>query len=47
MIQCDACESWYHAKCVQVSQEDAEKQSFVCPECQRTEREYRTMLGEH
>ena len=36
MIECDACESWYHVKCVQVSQEDAEKKSFICPECQRT-----------
>jgi len=31
-----ACESWYHVKCVQVSQEEAEKKSFVCPECQKT-----------
>lgn len=33
MIQCDACESWYHVKCTQVSDEEMEKKYFICQKC--------------
>eukprot|EP00466_Bigelowiella_natans_P020732 jgi/Bigna1/77954/fgenesh1_pg.51_\ len=36
MIGCDECDEWYHPKCINMTQEQADKQSnksFQCPKC--------------
>jgi len=34
MIGCDSCNDWFHAVCVNISEEDAKKiQSYTCPNC--------------
>jgi len=34
MIECEKCSEWYHAECVNLSEEECDKiEHFVCPRC--------------
>jgi hypothetical protein len=36
MIGCDNCEGWYHARCANITPDQAEKlKTFICPPCRR------------
>ena len=36
-IQCERCNAWQHARCVNISDESAVPDNFLCPECSGTE----------
>lgn len=36
MLQCEACEDWFHPQCIGYTQAQVEPiKSFACPECQQ------------
>ena len=36
MVQCEACEDWFHPQCIGYTQAQVEPiKSFTCPECQQ------------
>jgi len=46
MIACDTCNEWYHLKCVDMSQEDADAlETYKCDRCQRGEPPLRELDG--
>lgn len=39
MVQCEACEDWFHPQCIGYTQAQVEPiKSFTCPECQQVRR---------
>lgn len=34
MIECDACDTWYHYSCVNLLHEPSQDESWYCPKCQ-------------
>jgi len=36
MVQCEACEDWFHPQCIGYTQAQVEPiKNFACPECQQ------------